>query len=138
MLRLATSQRGGVALAQLQHSTLPSSKEKLLWNEMFMLRAGGRLFLPTSLPSLVMISFTFPQLVYTNVLFRAFFHGKLELTEVEGLADLIHAETEAQRKQALRQMEVRGHELSWCEVCQCTLYCRETWEHCMQSGPNNL
>ena len=40
---------------------------------------------------------------------RAFFNGKLELTEVEGLADLIHAETEAQRKQALRQMEVRGH-----------------------------
>jgi tRNA modification GTPase len=36
---------------------------------------------------------------------RAFFNGKLELTEVEGLADLIHAETEAQRKQALRQME---------------------------------
>lgn len=37
---------------------------------------------------------------------RAFFNGKLDLTEVEGLADLIHAETEAQRKQALRQFEV--------------------------------
>ncbi|XP_064621037.1 tRNA modification GTPase GTPBP3, mitochondrial-like [Lineus longissimus] len=36
---------------------------------------------------------------------RAFQNGKLDLTEVEGLADLIHAETEAQRKQALRQME---------------------------------
>ncbi|KAL5473137.1 hypothetical protein EMCRGX_G027584 [Ephydatia muelleri] len=36
---------------------------------------------------------------------RAFFNGKLDLTAVEGLADLIHAETEAQRKQALRQME---------------------------------
>jgi len=36
---------------------------------------------------------------------RAFEHGKLDLTEVEGLADLIHAETEAQRLQALRQME---------------------------------
>uniref|UniRef100_A0A182NDU6 TrmE-type G domain-containing protein n=1 Tax=Anopheles dirus TaxID=7168 RepID=A0A182NDU6_9DIPT len=34
---------------------------------------------------------------------RAFFAGKLDLTEVEGLADLIHAETEAQRRQALRQ-----------------------------------
>lgn len=34
---------------------------------------------------------------------RAFFAGKLDLTEVEGLADLIHAETEAQRKQALLQ-----------------------------------
>lgn len=30
---------------------------------------------------------------------RAFFNGKLDLTEVEGLADLIQAETEAQRKQ---------------------------------------
>lgn len=29
------------------------------------------------------------------------------MTEVEGLADLIHADTEAQRKQALLQME--GH-----------------------------
>jgi tRNA modification GTPase len=37
--------------------------------------------------------------------FRAFQNGKLDLTEVEGLADLIHAETEAQRKQALRQMD---------------------------------
>ena len=37
---------------------------------------------------------------------RAFFNGKLGLTEVEGLGDLIHAETEAQRKQAVRQMEV--------------------------------
>ena len=36
---------------------------------------------------------------------RAFHRGKLDLTEVEGLADFIHAETEAQRKQALLQME---------------------------------
>lgn len=35
---------------------------------------------------------------------RAFCAGKLDLTEVEGLGDLIHAETEAQRRQALRQM----------------------------------
>lgn len=34
---------------------------------------------------------------------RAFFNRKMDLTEVEGLADLIHAETEAQRKQALLQ-----------------------------------
>lgn len=32
---------------------------------------------------------------------RAFFGNKLDLTEVEGLADLIHAETEAQRKQVV-------------------------------------
>ena len=36
---------------------------------------------------------------------RAFDHDKLDLTAVEGLADLIEAETEAQRRQALRQME---------------------------------
>lgn len=34
---------------------------------------------------------------------RAFLAGRLDLTEVEGLADLIRAETEAQRRQALRQ-----------------------------------
>ncbi|MCT8972215.1 tRNA uridine-5-carboxymethylaminomethyl(34) synthesis GTPase MnmE [Microbaculum marinisediminis] len=39
---------------------------------------------------------------------RAFGNGKLDLTEVEGLADLIDAETEAQRRQALRQLEGRA------------------------------
>ncbi|XP_054933284.1 tRNA modification GTPase GTPBP3, mitochondrial isoform X2 [Dermacentor andersoni] len=36
---------------------------------------------------------------------RAFMHGKMDLAEVEGLADLLKAETEAQRVQALAQME---------------------------------
>ena len=36
---------------------------------------------------------------------RAFENGKLDLTEIEGLADLINAETQAQRRQALRQTE---------------------------------
>lgn len=36
---------------------------------------------------------------------RAFENGKLDLTQVEGLADLIRAETEAQRRQALAQAE---------------------------------
>jgi tRNA modification GTPase len=35
---------------------------------------------------------------------RAFENGKLDLAEAEGLADLIDAETEGQRKQAVRQM----------------------------------
>ena len=35
---------------------------------------------------------------------RALENGKMDLTEAEGLADLIDAETEGQRKQALRQM----------------------------------
>lgn len=36
---------------------------------------------------------------------RAFMNGKMDLTQAEGLADLIDAETETQRRQALRQME---------------------------------
>ncbi len=36
---------------------------------------------------------------------RAFLHGRLDLTAAEGIADLISAETEAQRRQALRQAE---------------------------------
>jgi tRNA modification GTPase len=36
---------------------------------------------------------------------RAFENGKMDLTEAEAIADLVHAETEAQRKQALRQMD---------------------------------
>ena len=35
---------------------------------------------------------------------RAFQNGKLDLTAVEGLADLVFAETEAQRAQAMRQL----------------------------------
>jgi len=38
---------------------------------------------------------------------RAFLNGKLDLSAVEGLADLVDAETEAQRRQAFRQMS--GH-----------------------------
>ncbi len=36
---------------------------------------------------------------------RAFERGRLDLTEAEGLADLVAAETEAQRRQALRQLD---------------------------------
>lgn len=38
---------------------------------------------------------------------RAFLNGKMDLIEAEGIADLIHSETEVQRKQALIQAE--GH-----------------------------
>ena len=38
---------------------------------------------------------------------RAFEGGRLDLTQVEGLRDLIDAETEAQRKLALRSAKVR-------------------------------
>src|SRR3954470_9418303 len=36
---------------------------------------------------------------------RAFENGKLDLTEAEGLHDLIHADTDRQRRQALRQLK---------------------------------
>jgi tRNA modification GTPase len=38
---------------------------------------------------------------------RAFEHGKLDLAQAEGVADLIEAETEQQRRQALAQLEGR-------------------------------
>ncbi|MEP3889141.1 MAG: tRNA uridine-5-carboxymethylaminomethyl(34) synthesis GTPase MnmE [Hellea sp.] len=49
---------------------------------------------------------------------RAFENGKMDLTEAEGLADLIDAETEGQRKQALRQMQggLRGIYEAWRET----------------------
>lgn len=46
---------------------------------------------------------------------RAFLNGKLDLSAIEGLADLIDAETEAQRQQALRQVSgaLRDQALHW-------------------------
>jgi tRNA modification GTPase len=46
---------------------------------------------------------------------RAFENGKIDLTEAEGLDDLIHADTEHQRRQALRQLKgLLGHKAeSW-------------------------
>ena len=38
---------------------------------------------------------------------RAFLNGRMDLAAVEGLADLVDAETEAQRRQAFRQLEGR-------------------------------
>lgn len=46
---------------------------------------------------------------------RAFENGKLDLTEIEGLADLVEAETAGQRRQALRQFDgaLRERYESW-------------------------
>jgi tRNA modification GTPase len=46
---------------------------------------------------------------------RAFENGKLDLLEAEGVADLIDAETQAQRRQALDQLggALRGRESCW-------------------------
>lgn len=48
---------------------------------------------------------------------RAFENGRLDLTAVEGLADLVAAETEGQRRQALRQMQgaLRARAEAWRE-----------------------
>ncbi len=42
---------------------------------------------------------------------RAFANGKLDLTQAEAIADLVAAETEAQRRQALRQQDGALHRL---------------------------
>ncbi len=42
---------------------------------------------------------------------RAFEHGRLDLTEAEGIADLVAAETEQQRRLALQQMDGALHKL---------------------------
>lgn len=49
---------------------------------------------------------------------RAFENNKMDLTEAEGLADLIDAETEGQRKQAVRQMQggLRDVYIQWREI----------------------
>jgi tRNA modification GTPase len=48
---------------------------------------------------------------------RAFIHGRMDLLEAEGVADLVAAETEGQRRQALRQMEGTHSDLlaGWAE-----------------------
>jgi len=48
---------------------------------------------------------------------RAFHNGKLDLLQAEAIADLVAAETEAQRRQALRQLdgELGGHYRGWSE-----------------------
>jgi tRNA modification GTPase len=52
---------------------------------------------------------------------RAFDNGKMDLTEVEGLSDLLDADTSEQRKQALRQMD--GHLRKQYEAWRYEVYC---------------
>jgi tRNA modification GTPase len=65
---------------------------------------GGRAVIAAALQALAVVPGLIPAEpgAFTR---RAFDAGRLDLTAVEGLADLIAAETEAQRRQALRQME---------------------------------
>ena len=56
---------------------------------------------------------------------RAFLNGRLDLTEVEGVADLIDAETEAQRRQALRQLDgALGRQVAAWRATAIDLYAR--------------
>lgn len=57
--------------------------------------------------------------MHVGLLSRAFHNGRLDLPAVEGLADLIHSETEAQRRQALRQMQVNSCTYT---LCFCSLF----------------
>lgn len=73
-------------------------------------------------------------MIYNNILLlftgeftkRSFYNNKMDLTEVEGLADLIEADTELQRKQALMQLEGSLRQLysSWRQylIEACYLY----------------
>ena len=56
---------------------------------------------------------------------RAFGNGRMDLVQVEGLGDLIEAETEAQRRQAVRQMSgsvARRYEDWRAELLHCLAY----------------
>jgi tRNA modification GTPase len=59
-----------------------------------------------------------------QLLQRAYGNGRMDLTEVEGLADLIAADTAQQRNQALKQMggALKGSYTSiTCSTIACTL-----------------
>ena len=58
---------------------------------------------------------------------RAFLNGRIDLLEAEGLADLIDAETEAQRQQAMRQSEGSLSRIydGWAETLRRTLALQE-------------
>jgi tRNA U34 5-carboxymethylaminomethyl modifying GTPase MnmE/TrmE len=58
---------------------------------------------------------------------RAYYTGKMDLTEIEGVGDLLFADTSSQRKQALRQMEghMRRTYESWRYRALCSMHhCR--------------
>lgn len=59
---------------------------------------------------------------------RAFENDKLDLTEVEGLADLLNAETEAQRRLALRQADVR-----WTNLFEIDIHLAQRYGHSLTS-----
>lgn len=72
---------------------------------------------------------------------RAFLNGKLDLAQVEGLVDLIEAETEAQRKQALSQMSGALSALyeGWRKTLLTTLaYCEADIDFADEDLPANL
>ncbi|GLS43223.1 tRNA uridine-5-carboxymethylaminomethyl(34) synthesis GTPase MnmE [Methylobacterium brachythecii] len=56
---------------------------------------------------------------------RAAFNGRLDLTQAEGIADLVDAETEAQRRQALRQLDgALGRQVETWRLSAIDLYAR--------------
>tara|TARA_Y100000590_G_scaffold452259_1_gene595032 strand:- start:19007 stop:20335 length:1329 start_codon:yes stop_codon:yes gene_type:complete len=72
---------------------------------------------------------------------RAFINGKLDLLAVEGLGDIINAETEFQRKQAYDQMEGRASELynGWTDrLVKSLSYIEATIDFTEEDIPENL
>jgi tRNA modification GTPase len=72
---------------------------------------------------------------------RAFEDGKLDLTEAEAIADLVNAETEAQRRQALRQMEGELGKLyeGWrARLAQCLAYLEASIDFADEDLPRDV
>jgi tRNA modification GTPase len=66
---------------------------------------------------------------------RAFLHGKLDLLEAEGVADLVAAETQAQRRQALGQLQGAQTEIlaGWAERLRRAL----AWQEALIDFPDD-
>ncbi|MXP64308.1 tRNA uridine-5-carboxymethylaminomethyl(34) synthesis GTPase MnmE [Roseomonas sp. M0104] len=72
---------------------------------------------------------------------RAFLNGRMDLTAAEGIADLIEAETAAQRRQALRQANgaLAARYAAWCERLTRLLAHQEAAIEFAEDGlPNSL
>ncbi|MCX8506744.1 MAG: tRNA uridine-5-carboxymethylaminomethyl(34) synthesis GTPase MnmE [Alphaproteobacteria bacterium] len=72
---------------------------------------------------------------------RAFLNGKMDLTEIEGVADLLAADSDQQRRQALRQMQggLRKQIEQWRgELLRALAYIEASIDFVEEELPNNL
>lgn len=66
---------------------------------------GGRAIIQSVLDALLALKVAIRLAEPGEFSYRAFLNGKMDLTQIEGLADLIDAETVGQHRQALRQLD---------------------------------